>query len=153
MGPDGPGQGKHVGKVNDYVREPLEYNTWIIDHVDPVTLAPTLRVIKPKGLVFDLSTEDALFGVGPGTDADTYRAYLNDTVFPHTMEIDKMLTIKGTMSKYCKVFLGANTSSTGEVISKVYDASGNYISDVVPLEMVEEDSHINYAVKIVPRVS
>lgn len=151
MGPDGPGQGKHVGKVNDYVREPLEYNTWIIDHVDPVTLAPTLRVIKPKGLVFDLSSEDVLFGVGPGTDADTYRAYLNDTVFPHTMEIDKMLTIKGTMSKYCKVFLGADTSAAGEVISKIYDASGNYISDVVPLEMVEEDSHTNYAVKIVPR--
>jgi hypothetical protein len=55
------------------------------------------------------------------------------------------------VSKYCKVFLGADTSAAGEVISKVYDASGNYISDAVPLEMVEEDSHTNYAVKIVPR--
>lgn len=151
MGPDGPGQGKYVGKVNDYAIRPLEYSTWIIDHIDPVTLKPTLRPIKPNGLMFDMSTEDILFGVGPGTDADTYRAYLNDTVFPHTLEIDKMLTIKGTMSRYCKVFLGTDTSAAGEVISKVYDASGNYISDAVPLELVEEDSHVNYAVKIVPR--
>lgn len=151
MGPDGPGRGRIVGKVDDYVIKPREYLTWIIDHVDPVTLAPTLRPIKPNGLVFDMTSDDLLFGVGPGTDADIYRAYLNDTVYPHVMEIDKLLTIKGTRSMYCKVFLGSDTSERGEVISKIYDASGNYISDAVPLELVEEDSHVNYAVKIVPR--
>lgn len=151
QGPTSPGEGKYVGKVKDYVRDPDTYETWIIDHVDPVSLTPTLRAIQPAATGTGLTDTDVLFGVGPGAILDTYRAYLNDSVFPHTLMVDPRWMPKGSMSSYAKIFLGTDTSATGEVISKIYDASGNFISTAVPLELVALDSHINYAVKIVRR--
>lgn len=151
QGVDGPGSKRFVPNVLDYVRDPETYTTWIVDHLDPVTLKPTLREIRPVGWSYVLSEQDLIFGVGPSAQMDTYRAFLNDSVFPHTMCLDPRFMPKGTMASYCKVFLGTDTSVTGEVLSKVYDASGNFISTAVPLELVALDSHTNYAVKIVKR--
>lgn len=146
------GSNRFVPRQNDYVIDPMTFETWIVDHLDPVTLVPTLRSIKPAGMNYSLSEDDVLFGVGPGSDAETYRAYLNDSVYPHTLAVDQRLKIHGTMSSYAKIFLGSDTSEArGEVISKVYDASGNFISTSVPLELVALDSHVNYAVKSVKR--
>lgn len=142
---------RFVPKVKDYVIDPDTFETWIVDHLDPVSLTPTLWAIRPAGMNYSLTEEDLLFGVGPGAQLDTYRAFLNDSVFPHTMVIDPRFMPKGTMASYAKVFLGTDTSDAGEVISKVYDASGNFISNAVPLELVALDSHVNYAVKIVKR--
>lgn len=151
QGPDGPGANRYVPRERDYVRDPETYTTWIVDHLDPVTLIPTLREIKPAGWSYTLTKEDLIFGVGPSAQLDTYRAFLNDSVFPHTMSLDPRFMPKGTMASYCKVFLGTDTTPEGEVLSKMYDASGNFISSAVPLEMVALDSHTNYAVKIVKR--
>ena len=151
FGPDHPAAHRFVPKPLDYVRDPETYTTWIVDHIDPVTLIPTLREIKPAGWSYALTKEDMIFGVGPSAQMDTYRAFLNDSVFPHTMSLDPRFMPKGTMSSYCKVFMGTDTTPEGEVLSKMYDATGNFISSAVPLEMVALDSHTNYAVKIVKR--
>lgn len=151
MGPSGPGAKRFVPKLNDYAIEPREFITYIVDHLDPVTLIPTLRIIRPAGWIYNIDEKDKVFGIGVGSN-DTYRAFLNDDVFPHTMVLDPRFMPKGTMSSYCKVFLGTDTSpETGEVISKVYDASNNFISTNVGLEMVALDSHTNYALKVVKR--
>lgn len=151
MGPTHPGAGRFVPKIKDYVIDPDTYETWIVDHLDPVSLTPTLRAVRPAGMNYSLTDEDILFGVGPGSQTETFRAYLNDSVFPHTLVIEPRWMPKGTMSSYAKIFLGVNTGPTGEVISKVYDASGNFVSVNVPLEIVALDSHTNYAAKIVQR--
>ena len=144
----GAGKDRWVPKVKDHVCDPETFETWIVDHLDPVSLIPTLRAIKPAGLTFEVTDEDVLFGVGPGAQPETYRAFLNDTVFPHTMSLDPRWMPKGTFVSYVKVFLGTDTSPQGTVISKVYDASGNFISNNVSLEMVALNTHTNYAVKI-----
>lgn len=151
QGLDSVGRNRYVPKVKDYVIKPETFETWIVDALDAVSLKPTLRIIRPNGMSYDLTQEDVLFGVGPGPDAETYRAYLNTTVFPHTLCVDTRLKIHGTMSSYAKIFLGSNTGSSGEVISKIYDASGNFISENVPLELAALDSHINYSVKVLRR--
>ena len=92
------GSNRFVPRQNDYVIDPMTFETWIVDHLDPVTLVPTLRAIKPAGMNYSLSEDDVLFGVGPGSDAETYRAYLNDSVYPHTLAVDQRLKIHGTMS-------------------------------------------------------
>lgn len=145
------GKGRWVPKVRDHVRNPDTYETWIVDHLDPVSLIPTLRAIRPIWLTTEISEEDVLFGVGPSTLMETSRALLNTTVFPHTMTLDQRWMPKGTLASYVKVFLGTDTSIEGEVISKTYDASGNFVSNNVALEMVALDSHTNYAVKIPKR--
>ena len=151
QGPSYPGANRFVPRERDYVIDPETYTMWIVDHLDPVSLIPTLREIKPNGWSYTLSKEDLIFGVGPSAQLDTYRAFLNDSVFPHTMSLDPRFMPKGTMASYCKVFMGTDTSINGEVLSKIYDASGNFVSTSVPLELVALDSHTNYAVKIVKR--
>ena len=143
------GSHKYVPKVLDYVIDPLTYVVKIVDHLDPVTLIPTLREIRPAHMSFVLSETDVLFGVGPGTQSDTYRIYLDKSVTPHIFAVDMRLKVAGTMSSYAKIFKGAALSDDGNVISKVYDNNGNFISENVPLELVAIDSHVNYSIKAI----
>lgn len=151
LGPTYPAANKFVPKVKDYVIDPDTSDIWIVDAVDEITLEPTLRSIHLRDVNYELSMSDILFGVGPSSDSETYRAYLNDSVFPHTLSIDSRNKVHGTMASYAKIFYGTDTSDNGEVLSKVYDNSGNFISEAVPLELVALDSHTNYAIKAVKR--
>lgn len=147
----GVGLNRYVPKVRDWVIDPESGDAWIVDHIDPVTLIPTLRSIQ-FNQVGILSDNDRLLGTGPGAPSDVYRVYLNTSVYPYTLSVDTGNGIKGTMSSYVKIFLGTDTTpETGKVISKVYDSSGNMISTAVPLDLVEVDSHINYTLKSVRR--
>lgn len=143
------GSRRYVPRVNDYVVDPATFTTYIVDHLDPVTLIPTLREIRPANMSFSLSETDILFGVGPGTPSDTYRVYLDQSVTPFVLAVDVRLRVAGTMSSYAKIFKGSDLSETGKVISKVYDANGAYISDAVTLELAALDSHENHSIKVV----
>jgi len=147
----GVGENRYVPKVKDWVIDPDSGDTWIVDHLDPVSLVPTLRMIT-FGNVGVLSDNDRLLGMGPGAPSDVYRVYLNTAVFPHTLSVDTGNGIKGSMSSYAKIFLGTDTTEeSGHPISKVYDNSGNFISTSVPLELITLDSHINHALKAIRR--
>lgn len=139
-----------VPKKNDYVLDPETFTTFIVDDIDVVTLIPTLREIRPANMSFSLSQTDVLFGVGPGTQADTYRAYLNTTTMPHTLAVDARLKIAGTMCSYVKIFKGAIIDQGGHVISKMFDGSNNFVSENVPLELAALDTFTNHSIKIVP---
>ena len=143
------GANMYVPKVNDYVIEPETYTMFIVEFIDPVTLLPTLREIRPGNMSFSLSQTDVLFGVGPGTQSDTYRAYIDDSVEPAVMAVDSRLKIAGSLSSYAKIFKGANVSATGIVISRVYDNNNNFISDNVPLELVALENEANYSIKTI----
>lgn len=143
------GQNKYVPKINDYVIDPETYTTYRVTYLDPVTLYPTLEEIRPANMSFGFSETDILFGVGPGTQADTYRVYIDKSVMPYILAVDIRLRVAGTMAKYAKLFKGANLTNTGHVVSKVYDSNGNFISENVPLELVALDSHVNYSIKTV----
>lgn len=143
------GANRFVPKVFDYVIDPETFTTWIVDHLDPITLIPTLRIIRPANMSFSFSETDVLFGVGPGTQSDTYRVYIDQSVTPHVLAVDNRLRIAGSMASYVKIFKGSDLSETGNVVSKVYDSNGNYISQAVPLELVAIDNHVNYSIKTV----
>ena len=143
------GKPLYVPKLKDYVRDVNNYTTYIVDVLDPVTLVPTLREIRPANMSFILSESDVLFGVGPGRQAEMMRAYLNTTSIPYTLSVDQLLRVGGSMTAYAKIFKGGDVSGQGEVVSKMYDAAGNFVSENVPLEKVEIDNHTNYAWKVV----
>ena len=152
MGPTTPGLNHFVPKLLDYVLDVETYETWRVDALDPVTLIPTLTPIKPKGLTFAIDETDVLYGVDASNDGQTWLAYLNTSVTPHTLTVDQRLHIDGTLSSYAKIFFGTDTNATtGEVISKMYDASGNFLSSKIPLELCALDGKTNYAVKAVKR--
>lgn len=144
------GNKRYVPKVNDYVIEPSTYTTYIVESIDNVTLIPTLREKHLNNMSAGFSETDMLLGVGPGTQADTYRVYLDTSVTPFVLAVDARLKIGGSMSNHVKLFKGANLSDNGHVVSKVYDNSGNFITENIALELAAIDSHVNYSIKVVP---
>jgi hypothetical protein len=148
-GPTGPGEDRFVPKELDYVIDPPTYTTYIVDHLDPISLTPTLREIRPSYLSGTFSDIDILFGVGPGTQADTYRIYIDKSVTPFNLAVDNRLKIAGSMCSYCKIFKGGDLTNAGNVVSMVYDNNGNFVSNNVPLEIVAIDNHTNYFIKTV----
>lgn len=143
----GVGEKRYVPKIGDYVIDTDTYTTYKVLSIDAVTLIPKFVEVKPSNLSSVMTESDQLFGVGPGTQSDTYRCYLDTSVLPFVLAVDARLKIGGTMSNYAKIFLGTDTSSQGKVISRMYDASGSVISDKVPLELIAIDSHVNYSIK------
>lgn len=145
----GPALGKFVPKVKDYVMDIDMYTMYIVTYLDPVTLIPTLQKKNPGNMDLTLSETDILFGVGPGTQADTYRAYVDRSVIPYVLAVDARLRVAGSMCSYAKIFKGSDLDGTGLVISKMYDNNGQFVSENVPLELVAIDSHVNYSIKTV----
>ena len=145
-------EGKYVVKPKDLVYEIIGGNTTLyrVVSVDEETLIPTLKetIIKVDNATF--LEADILFGVGPGTQADTYRVYIDKSTSPYTLCVDQRLQVNGTMTKTAKIFKGSTVNSSGEVISMLYDNSGNFISENIPLELVAINNHDNYAIKSIP---
>lgn len=143
------GESRYVPKINDYVMDSDQYITYIVEAIDPTTLLSTLREIRPNGTSQSFSVEDALFGVGPGTQADTYRVYLDTSVIPHVLAVDARLKVGGSMASYARIFKGSDVSSAGKVISKLYDQGGTLLTQNIPLELASIDSHVNHSIRIV----
>jgi len=61
---------KYVPKVLDYVTDPETFEFWVVDHIDPVSLIPTLRPFVP-GRITGAFTLDAIIASGPGQPSDT----------------------------------------------------------------------------------
>lgn len=142
-------KGKYVPKVGDVV---LDQDYWIwyeVVSIDEVTYIPTLREKNTQNLGGNLSDYDVLLGVGPGTQSDTYRVFIDKSVVPYIMAVDARLRVAGTMCVSCKIFKGADLSDEANVISKVYDGSGTFLGTTVPLELVAMDGQ-NVSIKTVP---
>lgn len=143
------GENRYVPKVNDYVVDYGTYTTYIVDHIDPITLVATLREKRPANMSFTFAETDILFGVGPGTQSDTYRMYVDKSVMPYRACIDQRLRVAGTATSYAKIFKGSDLAETGKVISKVFNNSGMLVTQNVALEIAAIDSHVNYSIKTV----
>ncbi len=145
----GPGKGKYVPKVGDLV---LDQDFWIwyeVQSIDEVTYVAVLVEKETKNVGGNLDDYDKLLGVGPGTQSDTYRVFIDKSVIPYVMAVDARLRVAGTMARTCSIFKGADLSDETQVISKVFDGSGNFLGTKVPLELVAMDGQ-NISIKTVP---
>lgn len=143
------GKGKIIPKVGDHVRDPEIYATYRVSSVDEITFVPKLERIYPDGTSFELNPIDVLFGVGFGTAGDVYRLHVNNNVYPYVACPDSALKISGSLCKYARVFRILEGNQL-EVVSKVYDSSGQFVSDMVLLETVSINNVENYSTKVVP---
>lgn len=139
----GPGEGRYVPKVGDLVLD-QEYWIWYeVQSIDEVTMIAVLVEKETKNLGGNMDDYDKLLGVGPGTQSDTYRVYVDKSVIPYIMSVDARLRVAGTMCASCRIFKGADLSNEASVVSKVYDNSGNFLGTNVPLELVLQDGNIS----------
>lgn len=146
------GTNMYVPNVGDYVVDnSAGANQWYrVASVDQTTLIATLVAISTAAVgAFDPS--DLLMGVGPGTQSDTYRCYLDQSVMPYRLAVDVRLKVAGTMASYAKIFQGAILGTDGTVISSYYDQSGNLLGENVPLELVATsvEGNTNISIKVV----
>jgi hypothetical protein len=144
-----PASKKYVPKVKDYIMDPDSYSVFIVDHLDPITLIPTLREVRPANMSYTFTQTDVLFGTISDT-VDTFRCYVDKSVMPYTLSVDRRLHVTGTRTEYCKLFVGSDLAGTGKVVSQVYDSGGRLIGENIKLELVALDSHTNYSIKTVP---
>lgn len=143
--------GKYVPKIGDVVMEILgdTITNYIVVGINEVTLVPIFREQDISRLTEQLSENDILFGVGPGTQADTYRVYLDKSVNPYRLTVDARLRVAGSNCHLAKIFKGADVSENGIVISGIYNAQGVIVSENVPLELAAFDTIENHAIKVV----
>lgn len=134
-GADGTGQ--YVPKVGDEVHEisGSVIRRYIVLSLDTNTYLSTLGAATDETSTSDTSPTDVLFAVTP----NTYRALIDKSVTPYRLCVDSRMMIHGSSSSYCKVFSGTDISTSGTVISAMYDTAGNYTSENIPLELVASD--------------
>lgn len=140
------GTGRYVPNVDDGVWDWTQ-GLLRVTAVDLSTGISTLVIWKPLKDPNALLDQDILLGAGPGYQSESYRAYLDASVIPHTLALDKRLHIYGTTASYIKIFKGTNINQTGEVISAFYDQSGTFLGENIPLELVVMPDVNNIAVK------
>lgn len=140
------GRNRYVPKINDWVVDAINAEFFRVVSVDPVTLIATLEDAKPAGISYVLSAMDVLLG-GSRKSTETYRVFIDKTTLPYTLTIDKRNKIYGSEVTGYKLFRGTDISPTGHVVSERFDGQGNFVSNLIDMELVAFNTHDNYAVK------
>lgn len=144
------GQGKFVPKIDDVVFE-IDGNSiirYIVRDINPTTMVATLQQESPVQ-ADPLTPEDIIFGIGVSTPSETYRVYIDKSVNPYTLSVDARNKVYGSMTNYCKIFKGVDTSNGGIVISRMYDTNNNFLGENIPLELAAYDNITNHSIKVV----
>ena len=142
------GTGKYIPKVNDWAVDTKTGSRWRVVSLDQTTLIADLQPFGDS-ISMALSAEDLLFAQAPGWPSEAYRIYLDSTVFPYRLDVDTFVTIRQVNAAYVKILYGA-LHGPHEVISKMYDANGNFVTENVPLSLTAlEAGWTNYSWKCV----
>lgn len=139
------GSGLYVPNVNDLY---IDYTAgfYKCNSVDYTTALSTWVPWDPPRRNEYVTDQDILLGAGPGRASESYRAYLDTSVTPFTICLDARLHLYGTGVRYAKFFKGVDTSTmSGEVISRYYDQSGNFLGENIPMEVVAMENVSNIA--------
>lgn len=145
----GPGENRYAPRVGDYIEDTTGPRsiTYEVTGLDLTTLIATWVKKRRECECGDENTLDGL--VGP--TSDSYRVYLDDSVTPHVLAVDARLRVGGTMTSHAKLFKGSNIGPDGVCISYLYDNSGTFLSQRIPLELVgvDIDTHVNHSIKCI----
>ena len=144
----GPGLKMHVGMVNDRVWDPVNKTDELIVEVDD-QLIPKLIPWNPvRTEEEEVDGQQSLIGFGSGC-AQTVRLLYNSTVTPFQCVIDQRYIFGGLHARYARVYRGRPGLDTPEVISAIYDATGNFVTNNIPLEIAELEDTTNVSQKYV----
>lgn len=139
-------EGKHVPNENDLVYD-FAMGFFRVSRVDYTTYYAELTVWEPEESSNPILDLDQFLGTGPGYASETWRCYLDTRVFPHRLQVDNNLFIRGTEAHSIRVFKGINTSASGEVISAWY-VNNEYVNDSIPLELFATEKLNNISQKV-----
>lgn len=142
------GTGRYVPNVDDSVRD-WEQGMLRVVEVDYSTGLSVLKAwTEPSHS--EVTETDLLLGSGPGYTSESFRLLYDASVMPYVIQPHGRLYCYRSTASYAKIFLGTDINQTsGKVISKYYDASGNLLGENIPLEVVAMEDLTNLAIKAV----
>lgn len=133
---DGPtSQGRYVPNKDDAVRDWTQ-GLFQVMSVDYTTGLSVRKLWVPPLDPNALQDADILLGAGPGYQSESYRAYVDQSVMPHTLALESRIHIYSSTASYIKIFRGTDISINGEVVSQMYDSGGTFLGENIPLELV-----------------
>lgn len=97
-----------------------------------------------------LNQDDILTGPGRLTHNSTYRAYIDKSVTPYVLVVDNRLSFKSTISRFAKIFKQEDGPADLKTISNFYDATGNILTQSIPLELVGVNANTNKSEYAIP---
>lgn len=118
-----------------------------VDDVDYTTGISTLVSINIGRVGGGADPTDILLGLGPESASQAHRMFIDTSVVPHRMSTSALFQLTGTALTHIKVFYGNDITDEPEVISAMFDNAENFISENIPLELVQMDNATNIAVK------
>lgn len=140
------GSGHYVPNVDD-VSWSFELGWFRVSRVDYTSYVADLVSWEPPKDASDVGVEDVLLGVGPGYPSETWRLFIDTRVFPHRMAAHAALHVYGSQAKWMVVYKGIDITENGEIISAYYDQSGDYVDELIPLDLVANEKLNNRAIK------
>lgn len=143
------GKNRYVPNVDDHVIEPVTGYTRRVVSIDKTTMVPTYAPVisVDQG---EFTDYDKLLGVGPGVGAETFRAYLDKSVMPHTLAVDGRATVPNADATIARIYRGSKVLGTSKVISAYYDQSGTLLGQDIPLKLAAINDVTNHTIKTVP---
>jgi len=135
------GANKFIPKVNDYVIEPETGLMYIVTDLHNVTFIPEL---SPITIQKNIEVDKLLSSTN-----DNYRVYYDKSIYPYTLSVDGLLRIYSSSASFARIYKGPFIDSS-EIISRMFDNSGNFVGHDIPLQLVAFNRHDNYAIKTIP---
>lgn len=130
------GGGKYVGRVNDLVYH-FELGWMRVNSVDPTTFVVNLSsAMKNTDDDQTVGEADRYLSTSSGYQSESWRVYLDTRTLPYRLEIDEGFRTYGTKTVGIKIWRGVDTTETGEVISAYYNQNNEYVSDMIPVNVV-----------------
>lgn len=128
----------YVPNVDNKVEDWGSNAVYRVIKVDDKTKLSTLKLVGMMAAPFpgQDGTETLFEGIDPTWSYDTWRVLINTNTIPATVNIDRRFRLHGSDIRSIKIFRGEDISVHGEVLSAMYDNSGNYISENIPCKLV-----------------
>ncbi|HGE7405417.1 TPA: hypothetical protein ACGCB0_004488, partial [Salmonella enterica subsp. enterica serovar Typhimurium] len=138
----------YVPNVDDKVEDWDTNAVYRVIAVDDRTKLSTLKLIGQLSAPFDGQGDGTTTfeGIDPTWSYDTWRVLINTNTIPATMNIDRRFHLHGSDIRRIAVFRGSDISAKGEIISAMYDNSGNKISDFIPCQLIAYKDGTNKAI-------
>lgn len=139
MGDFIPGKKLTVAKVGDWVRD-KETGDYQVTAMDPNGLVPTLELwVNPTATE---ATPSLAYGLSKQSPI-THKALIDSSSFPYIVNLSTQTYIYNQDAEKFKVFLGTDTSDSGNVISGHYNQSGSLISTSIDL-VTQTEGDVNF---------
>lgn len=127
------GTGAYVPNQFDRVWDRLTgmYEVASVDYTTGLSILSPINICKTGA---GATEEDALLSIGPGAASEAYVLLVDTSKIPHVAKFDHRFFIPGSEAAYVKIFKGADVTAGGNVISAMFNATGEMTSENIPLE-------------------